>query len=58
MMGDAADDAREQMEDLEILFSLHTIGQCEPDCPYCNYENEYMEDEENYTLLQRVERYK
>ena len=41
-MGDAADDARFQEEEIELMWSLHChdILKCLPDCPYCEFERE------------------
>lgn len=43
-MGDAADDAREQMEDQELLLAMHNLGKCDGQCPYC--QAEYWEDKD------------
>ena len=43
-MGDAADDARFQMEQSEEAYYLHELRQCEPDCPYCAIECEEKHD--------------
>ena len=33
---------------IPIEFITDVFGKCEPDCPYCDYENEFMGDEEYY----------
>jgi len=46
-VGDAADDLRDQEEELAILRYMHKIGECGrfEECPYCTYEG-YKEQEE------------
>lgn len=39
-MSDAADDAREQEENFDLLRALHGAGRCEPDCPFCDSDFE------------------
>ena len=39
-MGDAADDAEFREEETLIMYYLHTVKRCLPDCPYCEIERE------------------
>lgn len=38
MSTDAAEDAREKEEQIELDQILHSRGECEYDCPYCEAE--------------------
>ena len=53
MMGDAADDARDQMEWQEISLTLHEQGNRQHPCPYCKDSNEYTDWKEKVWKLKK-----